>query len=53
MVGDAPNADSAIARPIVLIVGSRGTSCTGVAIARDLVLTEDAHGRIEAGRKQW
>jgi hypothetical protein len=39
MVGDAPNADGAITRHIVLIVGSRGTSCTGVAIARDLVLT--------------
>jgi hypothetical protein len=39
MVGDAPNADGAITRHIVLIVGSHGTSCTGVAIARDLVLT--------------
>lgn len=39
MVGGAPHAVSAIARHVVLIVGSRGTSCTGVAIARDLVLT--------------
>lgn len=39
MVGDAPNADAATARHIVLIVGSRGTSCTGVVVARDLVLT--------------
>ncbi len=39
MVGDAPTADAATARHVVLIVGSRGTSCTGVAIARDLVLT--------------
>jgi trypsin len=39
MVGDAPPAAPAIARHVVLIVGSRGTFCTGVAIARDLVLT--------------
>jgi hypothetical protein len=39
MVGGAPPADPAIARHVVLIVGSRGTFCTGVAIARDLVLT--------------
>lgn len=39
MVGGAPNADPAIARQIALIVGSRGTSCTGAVIARDLVLT--------------
>src|SRR5262249_31972079 len=39
MVGGAPAADPAIARHVVLIVGSRGTFCTGVAIARDLVLT--------------
>ncbi|MEZ5785012.1 MAG: trypsin-like serine protease [Xanthobacteraceae bacterium] len=39
MVGGAPQAAPAIARHVVLIVGSRGTSCTGVAIARDLVLT--------------
>jgi hypothetical protein len=39
MVGGATTADPATARHIVLIVGSRGTFCTGVAIARDLVLT--------------
>jgi hypothetical protein len=39
MVGGAPPADPALARHVVLIVGSHGTFCTGVAIARDLVLT--------------
>jgi hypothetical protein len=39
MVGGAPAAESSLARHVVLIVGSRGTSCTGTAIARDLVLT--------------
>jgi secreted trypsin-like serine protease len=39
MVGDAPNAPAAVARHVVLLVGSHGTSCTGTAIARDLVLT--------------
>ena len=39
IVGSAPNADPAIARHIVLIVGSRGNACTGVVIARDLILT--------------
>ncbi len=39
MVGGAPNADPAIASHIALIVGSRGTSCTGAVIERDLVLT--------------
>jgi hypothetical protein len=39
MVGGAPVADPAIARHVVLIVGSGGTFCTGVALARDLVLT--------------
>jgi secreted trypsin-like serine protease len=39
MVGGTPPADAAIARHVVLIVGSRGTFCTGVAIGRDLVLT--------------
>ena len=39
MVGGAPAADMASARHVVLLVGSRGTTCTGVAIARDLVLT--------------
>jgi hypothetical protein len=39
MVGGAPPADPAIARHVVLLVGSRGNSCSGVVIARDLVLT--------------
>ena len=39
MVGGAPPAAPAMARHVVLIVGSHGTFCTGVAIARDLVLT--------------
>ena len=39
MVGGAPPADSSIARHVVLLVGSRGTSCSGVAIAGNLVLT--------------
>lgn len=39
MVGGAAPAGPAIARNVVLIVGSGGTFCTGVAIARDLVLT--------------
>jgi hypothetical protein len=39
MVGGAAPAAPAIARHVVLIVGSRGTFCTGVAIAPDLVLT--------------
>ena len=39
MVGGAPMATDDIARHVVLIVGSRGNSCTGVAVARDLVLT--------------
>ena len=39
MVGGAPPADPAIARHVVLLIGSRGNSCSGVAVARDLVLT--------------
>jgi hypothetical protein len=39
MVGGATTADPATASHIVLIVGSRGSFCTGVTIARDLVLT--------------
>src|SRR5713101_1302254 len=39
MVGGAQPADPAIARRVVLLVGSRGNSCSGVAITRDLVLT--------------
>jgi len=39
MVGGAAPADPALARHVVMLVGSRGTSCSGVAIARYLVLT--------------
>src|SRR5262245_29316864 len=39
MVGDAAPETGESARHVVLIVGSRGNSCTGVAIAQDLVLT--------------
>lgn len=39
MVGGAPAASGGIERHVVLIVGSRGNSCTGAALARDLVLT--------------
>src|SRR4051812_39948142 len=38
MVGGAAPAGEA-GRAVVLLVGSRGQSCTGVALARDLVLT--------------
>ena len=39
MVGGAGAAPDSIARSIVLIVGSRGNSCSGVALASDIVLT--------------
>jgi secreted trypsin-like serine protease len=39
MVGGATPASPAIARHVVLIVGSRGSFCTGVALTRELVLT--------------
>jgi secreted trypsin-like serine protease len=39
MVGGAPPADPALARHLVLLVGSHGTSCSGVAVARSIVLT--------------
>jgi len=39
MVGGAGAASPALARAIVVIVGSRGNFCSGVALARDLVLT--------------
>jgi len=39
MVGGAEPLPNAPARPEVMIVGSRGNSCTGTLIARDLVLT--------------
>jgi secreted trypsin-like serine protease len=39
IVGEAPRADQSIARHVVLITGSVGTFCSGVVIARDLILT--------------
>lgn len=39
MVGGAAAPPDAIARSVVLIVGSRGNFCTGAALAPDLVLT--------------
>ena len=38
MVGGAPPAGD-LGRAVVMLVGSKGTSCSGVALARDLVLT--------------
>jgi len=39
IVGGAASAEPSVAQHVALIVGSRGTSCTGVVIARNLVLT--------------
>lgn len=39
LVGGAPQANGVHAQSLVVVVGSRGTFCTGAAIARDLVLT--------------
>ena len=39
MVGDAATVADARSRPEVMILGSSGTLCSGVAIAPDLVLT--------------
>jgi secreted trypsin-like serine protease len=39
MVGGAYLVPNAASRPEVMLVGSRGNFCTGVAIARDLILT--------------
>jgi hypothetical protein len=39
MVGGAQQAADGVGRSVVMIVGSRGTSCTATAIARDLLLT--------------
>src|SRR3954453_4346418 len=39
MVGGASAPPEEIARLVVLIVGSRGNSCSGVALAPDLILT--------------
>lgn len=39
MVGGAPPAKENLARAAVMLSGSRGTFCSGVALTRDLVLT--------------
>jgi hypothetical protein len=39
IVGTSEPASEAIARHVVMVVGQRGSACTGTAIARDLVLT--------------
>jgi secreted trypsin-like serine protease len=39
MVGGAPAASGGPEKHVVMIVGSRGTSCSATAIARDLLLT--------------
>src|SRR4051812_11762639 len=39
MVGDAPAASGGPEQHVVMIVGSRGTSCSATAIGRDLLLT--------------
>jgi secreted trypsin-like serine protease len=39
MVGGAQRASDGAGRAVVMLTGSRGTFCSGVALARDLVLT--------------
>jgi len=39
IVGGAEVASEAVARHVVMVVGARGSACTGTAVARDLVLT--------------
>ena len=39
MVGGAPATEDGIGRPVVTIIGSRGTFCSGALIAPDLVLS--------------
>src|SRR5262245_39232610 len=39
MVGGAPPTNDGAARAVVMLTGSHGTFCSGVALARDLVLT--------------
>jgi Trypsin len=39
LVGGAPQADQSIARYVVMVTGSDRTFCSGVVIARDLILT--------------
>jgi len=52
MVGGAPLAEPAIARHVVLIVGSRGTACTGTAVAQTIVLTA-AHCVLPGADYKW
>jgi hypothetical protein len=52
MVGGAPLAEPQIARHVILIVGSRGNSCTGVVIGRDLLLTV-AHCVLPGADYKW
>ena len=60
MVGGAYVVPNGASRPEVMLVGSRGNFCTGVAIARDLILTaahcvqagaEYKHVELDANRK--
>src|SRR5262249_3133369 len=39
LVGGAPKANQSIARYVVMVVGADKTVCSGVVIARDLILT--------------
>ena len=39
MVGGAPPTSEGAGRAVVMLTGSRGTFCSGVALGRDLVLT--------------
>jgi len=39
MVGGAPPTSEGAGRAVVMLTGSHGTFCSGVALARDLVLT--------------
>lgn len=52
MVGGAPLAAPEIARHIVMIVGSRGNSCTGVVLAPTVVLT-GAHCVLPGYEYKW
>ena len=57
MVGGAQPASEGAGRAVVMLTGSHGTFCSGVALARDLVLTAahcvlpgaDYTGRIRCG----
>jgi secreted trypsin-like serine protease len=52
MVGGAPLAQPEFARHVVLLVGSRGNSCTGVVVAQDVVLTA-AHCVLPGADYKW